>query len=334
MEETELDIILARSVSGNATREEQMALGAWLQASEENRRLHQEAMAIWEASEQPLKNMQKSEDFQKVLLEITKVQIRQLNKQKRKSKLYLAAAILAIPVVLAVGLLYMKVIKKGPPSVEQYCEISAPKGHLAQSILPDGTEVWINTGSSVSYHPGSFNEISREVHLTGEAYFKVTRNSDMPFQVITEYSRLTVTGTAFQVKAYPLSMVFETVLEEGSVDVVLDDQSEQTVKLVMNERLVYDLTDKSVTVEKVDAQYYTSWRNGEILFKDATLHDLIREMEKIYNINFVLENPKLGDFRFRGMLSYSNNLIETLEKIKRTSGIDYYIRNNIVHLSK
>ena len=78
-----------------------------------------------------------------------------------------------------------------------------------------------------------------------------------------------------------------------------------------------------IAIEKAEADFYTSWRNGEILFKDATLNDLVKELERIYDIKFYLKDPSLGEFRFRGMFSYNNNLIEALEKIKRTAGINY-----------
>ena len=114
----------------------------------------------------------------------------------------------------------------------------------------------------------------------------------------------------------------------------LNNSTGQKVKLNPGERAVYDTSEKKIAVSEVDPEMFSSWRNGEIIFKDATLNDLIKELERIYDIHFHLKEPELGEFRFRGMFSYNNNLIEALEKIKKTAGIDYYVENKEVWLGK
>ena len=114
----------------------------------------------------------------------------------------------------------------------------------------------------------------------------------------------------------------------------INNQDHQKVELVSGDRAIYQENVKGISIEKTEAELYTSWRNGEILFKDATLNDLIKELERIYDIQFYLKDQKLGEFRFRGMFSYNNNLIEALEKIKRTANIDYFIEHKEVRLYK
>ena len=170
--------------------------------------------------------------------------------------------------------------------------------------------------------------------MSGEAYFEIAKNAEKPFTVKTSKANINVTGTSFNVKAYPESEVFEAVLAEGSIELQLNNQNNQKLDLVPGEKVIYHEDNKGITIENVDADFFTSWRNGEILFKDATLNDLIKELERIYDIKFHLRDPELGEFRFRGMFSYTNNLIDALEKIKRTANIDYLIENKEVWLSK
>lgn len=333
MKEFDIDIIIAKSISGNIEQSEMIIFEEWLHSSGKNREIYQQARKVWESCEIPLSGNELEKDLSKVIYGISVLQSRKISNQKRRWFFYKAAAVFVLPVVFAIGLYhYNKNEKDGDASIQQ-CEIVAPKGHLSKCILPDGTIIWINTGSTITYNAASFSNKFREVRLTGEAFFKVAKDKDKPFIVITDYSDIKVTGTSFNVKAYPDAYIFETVLEEGEVEVILHYNMEQKIKLETSERLVFEMSDRSVSVGKVDAKLYTSWRNGEILFKDATLNDLISELERIYDIRFELRDKNLGNFRFRGMFSYNNNLIDALGKIKETSGIDYYIKNNTVYLS-
>ena len=217
--------------------------------------------------------------------------------------------------------------------VDQFCEITAPKGHISKCILPDGTEVWINTCSSISYNALTFNTRTREIQLEGEAYFQVAKNKNVPFKVNSSIANINVTGTSFNVKAYPGSELFETVLVEGSIELQFNKASKHILQLKPNERAILNLNENEIKIENVDTELYSSWRNGEIIFKDATLNDLINELERIYDIKFSMKEKSIGEFRFRGMFSYNNNLIDALEKIKQTAGVDYYIENKEVKLS-
>ena len=172
------------------------------------------------------------------------------------------------------------------------------------------------------------------MELTGEAYFEVSSDKQKAFTVKTPVANVQVTGTAFNVMAYPGENNFETVLAGGSVNLQFHKGNQKEITMHPGQRVIFNTQTGKTDIQQVEANMFTSWRNGELLFKDATLKDLITELERIYHIEFYLQPEELGDFRFRGMFSYNNNLIEALEKIKRTSGIDYYIENKEVWLKK
>lgn len=327
------DILISKQLSGNISSEEKNELGSWLNSSPANKQLYLKSKQAWQLGRNYISPETAKQDKKNVLREVQKQQSINIKRARRKLLLYKIAAVLVIPLTFALSWYFFQ-NREHTLQKDSYCEFTAPKGHVAKCILPDGSAVWINTGSTLTYNTTSFNQQVREVQLSGEAYFEVAKNKEKPFKVATKEANIYVTGTSFNVKAYPESGLFETVLAEGRIEMELNNKVNQKVALVPGERAVFQTEKREVSIERVDAEFYTSWRNGEILFKDATLNDLVKELERVYDIRFHLKNPQLGEFRFRGMFSYNNNLIEALEKIKRTANIDYYIENKEVWLLK
>lgn len=322
--------LIVKTVSGNATPEEISLLEEWANTSTDNRSIIDEFQKVWDHSENIITHSEIQRD--KLILKESYLSYMsgRISSLLRYSVLYKLVAVLALPVALIIAWLLFRTPATNMPA-GQTCEIASPKGHVSKCILPDGSKVWINTGSKLIYNTTLFNSGTREVHLEGEAYFEVTGDKERPFRVITENVDVEVTGTSFNLSSYTGSDVFEAVLAEGSVSLELKSAFRK-LNLTPGQRMILDIKQSKIDIHPVDAEIYTSWRNGELLFKDATLNDLIAELERIYDIRFHLKPENLGNFRFRGMFSYNNNLIEALEKIKKTSGIDYYIEKKEVWL--
>ncbi|WP_163323765.1 FecR family protein [Draconibacterium mangrovi] len=329
------DSLFAKYLSGNMSSDEQDEFMLWLKSSSENTSSFQKYKKVWEQSSSYISSEDIIKDKLNVLSKVQAKSTLQMARSHRQLLLYKIAAILAIPITFALSWYFTGGNQANNQAVsEMLCEVTAPKGHVAKCVLPDGSEVWVNTGSTVAYNVESFNDKSREVELSGEAYFEVAKNTEKPFTVKTPVANILVTGTSFNIKAYPDSDLFETILAEGSIDMELNNTTQQKISLVPGERAVYKAGAKSISIEQVEPEYFTSWRTGDLLFKDATLNDLVVELERVYDIKFHIEDKQLGEFRFRGMFSYNNNLIEALEKIKRTAQIDYRIENKEVWLTK
>lgn len=327
------DILIPKAISGNATIQEVNELEVWRNSSPDNESIINESSTIWNNSESYISHSDIEEDKLKIQSRIYENETLKNKKLKFLVRIYRIAAILSFPVALALGWYFFG--EKNAKSLNPlFCEIAAPKGHIAKCILPDGTEVWINTNSSITYNSTEFNQSGRNIRLSGEAYFEVKENKEIPFIVQAGKTMVKVTGTTFNLKAFEQSGFFEAVLEEGTITLQLNEVAENEITLLPGKRLVFDKVKNESKIIDVDSKVYSAWRNGEILFKDATLNDLIKELERIYDINFLLQDPQLGLFRFRGMFSYNNNLIDALEKIKKTSGINYYIENKEVWLKK
>lgn len=333
-ENNHIDILIGKSVSGNASPEEIKELEQWKIFADANRLLFEKSKKAWEKGEKHIPESILQQDKSKLESEYNKYLSGKVRKISRQSFIYKIAAILAFPIALSIGWLIFGESEKPVQLAEQFYEISSPKGHVSKVKLPDGTEVWINTNSTIIYDASSFNSNKREIQLKGEAYFEVTSIEEKPFTVVTPHANVKVTGTNFNVISNPESQSFEAVLSEGSIQLEFKSGERESFNMNPGQRIIYHTGKNDLIIQQVDANMFTSWRNGELLFKDATLNDLIKELERIYDIQFHMKPESLGNFRFRGMFSYNNNLIEALEKIKKSSAIDYYIENKEVWLKK
>ncbi|MCW0481318.1 FecR family protein [Gaoshiqia sediminis] len=334
MSENHIDILIGKALSGNATPGELAELKELKKQSQEYTEAYTQSQKIWQHAESWISKGDIQQDKIKTQGEINKNLFRQIRRSKRLLSIYKLAAILAFPIALAISLLLMKQNQEDVLLVSTTTEITAPTGHIAKCKLPDGTEVWINSGSTITYDASGFGSDTREVSLNGEAYFEVFKDRQKTFFVRTPLADVKVTGTSFNVKAHSDSQSFETVLSEGSVELDLKRQGQELLKMEPGERVIYEKAQGKVLVQQVDPELFSSWRNGEIIFKDATLNDLANELERIYGVRFRFEDPNMAGYRFRGMFSYSNNLIDALEKIKVTAQVDYYIENKEVWLKK
>ena len=314
-----IDLLIANCLRGEASQKEEDELNNWIGESPANKRLFEENQRIWQKSQSYFSVSEISSDREKIKDQI----IQQLSKPTKKVSLttwiYRVAAILALPVMLGIGW-YLG--SKEISSETQMCEVTAPKGQISKCVLADGTEVWLNAGSTLKYDAALKGNL-REVNLDGEAYFKVSKNKHKPFMVITEHAQIKVLGTIFNLKAYSGENKVETTLEEGCVAFSLNGSATKPVELKPGEQVVYNISEKKITVGKVETYLHTAWKDGKFVFKDADLQAIIQELEKLYDVRIHLENDSLLKLRFRGMFEYEQNIFSALETLERTTNIKY-----------
>lgn len=332
-QEQDIEVLIGKCISGNASDEEILQLNAWKNESDAHQLEYKKCVNAWEKSAW-LSNEIILSDKVKLAGEYTRYLSEQLQGKTRRLIFYKIVAILAVPLALFVVWMYFGIREHTDLTADHYTEVTAPIGHISRCLLPDGSEVWLNSGSTVAYRVASFNSGSPEINLKGEAFFDIIHKDGKFFKVKTEYADILVTGTTFNIRAYPEESVFKAVLSTGVIQLQFKTSSHELIEMKPDQQVVFDKRTQNVEMNEVDAEMLTSWRKGELLFKDATLNDLVKELERIYQISFHLEPANLGDFRFRGMFSYNSNLIQALEKIKKTSGIEYHIENNEVWLKK
>ncbi|KJF45099.1 FecR family protein [Draconibacterium sediminis] len=241
---------------------------------------------------------------------------------QRKMNIYMwgfrVAAVLVVALLLSNILFFQKSAKN--QFAETLQTITTPHGAKTNITLPDGSSVWLNSGSTLSY-PAKFRK-DRPVTLVGEAYFEVVKN-DKPFLVTTVYGDVEVKGTSFNVQAYNDDDAFATTLEEGIVAFRVKD-TEHGVTLNPGEQLVK--TDKGFTVQEVETKYYTSWKEGKLIFNREPFPSFIKKLERWYNVKIEYSDEKLNDLWYTGTIEMES-ISEVMEMISKAAPVTYSFDN-------
>ena len=193
-----------------------------------------------------------------------------------------------------------------------------PKGNAYELELADGTHVWLNAESELSY-PTRFAGEMREVRLKGEAFFDVAKNPDCPFVVRTDEVAVQVLGTSFNVSAYQSEQMARVTLVGGSVAVKANGGEE--FRIVPSEQFCYNKESRKSGIRVVDTDLYTSWVKGEYIFKDAALEEIFNKLLHWYDFTVRYQNEQLKDKRFSLVIDRKISLEQLLELISFTSDV-------------
>jgi transmembrane sensor len=248
-----------------------------------------------------------------------------IEKQKAaQRKITIYAWGLRIAAVLLVALVISNLFFLSKPDqnnlLVQLQTITTPMGAKSKIVLPDSSIVWLNSGSTLSY-PQQFGE-NRPVTLVGEAYFEVSK-SEKPFVVSTNYGDVKVKGTSFNVKAYTDDNAFETTLEEGVVAFKVKN-IENEVTLQPGEQI--EKTAKGFNVKQVETKYFTSWKDGKLLFNREPFPDFIKKLERWYNVKIEYSDPELDKLWYTGTIEMET-ISEVMEMISKAAPVKYSFNN-------
>lgn len=213
-----------------------------------------------------------------------------------------------------------------------YNIISVPKGKQFSIELSDGTQVYLNAESSIKYPITFLPKEQRKVFLTGEAFFEVTHDSHFPFIVNSQQLDVVVYGTAFNVANYPEEEFTEVVLLEGSVS-LLDNSnvgvSKDEIFLEPGIKGSFNKEERTITKENVNTSIYTSWRNGNLVFRDLSFEKIIQKLERHYNVIIINNNKKLANETFNATIETQHETIEqVLNYFNKVYQIEYRIVEN------
>jgi len=198
-------------------------------------------------------------------------------------------------------------------------KIIIPYGKRSEITLADGTHIWLNSGSQLSY-PTEFKSDSREVYLSGEAFFDVKHDNGKPFYVITRDIKIKVLGTSFNVTSYDEDNTTQAVLVKGKVSAGKNQLFAKTLDLIPGERMIYDKNNKALMKDQVDVKLYASWVNGYLIFESLPITEVYKKLERYYNRNILAESG-LDKITFSGKLDLKNKIEDVLENISFASSV-------------
>lgn len=228
------------------------------------------------------------------------------------------------------GLLQYKTETSGTSGEVAFNTLNVPKGGEYSLILPDGSQVWLNSETSLRF-PVQFAKDKREVYLNGEAYFHIQKDSTAPFHVYTNHREITVLGTSFNVSAYEDDDFWETTLVEGKVQVIA---SEGKVLMKPSQQYVGSNTTGKGILKNVDPELYTSWVDGKFYFKAFTFEEIVKKLERWYDFTMIYEDHTIGKMRFSGTINKHRPVEETLRYLEKTTNIYFRISGKVICAGK
>lgn len=213
-----------------------------------------------------------------------------------------------------------------------YNTLRVPYGKTFKLKLSDGTIAHLNAGTRLRF-PVKFGEGTRKVFLEGEAFFKVKSDPDNPFLVRTEKMDVTVTGTRFNVSAYQDDPKTKVVLTRGKVGVRGTEETEVTTVLSPGQMGVIDKRTSQITTEKVDVEDYTAWMEGKVIFDNKAFSDVLKILERKYNVTIKNNYTGLNEERFKA--TFDNETIEqVLHTFTESRLFSYHVRDNVIVIEK
>lgn len=209
---------------------------------------------------------------------------------------------------------------------QQSLFIETPNGQTAKTTLPDGTIVWLNSTSKIEVIAGLTDQSNRQLKLSGEAYFEVTKDSLRPFTVITvQGPGIRVLGTSFNVNAYPGDII-TTTLSKGSVE-LLDTDNSTLALLKPGDQVAYNTKNHQLKYNRVDAETASIWKEGILVFKDESLGTIAPKLERFYNIKIIFKDNELKKKQLSGRALKDYPVEKVLEMFHMLSNINYRIEN-------
>ncbi len=198
--------------------------------------------------------------------------------------------------------------------------LSTPRGGEFKITLEDGTEVWLNAETTLRY-PETFDGDERRVEVSGEAYFKVAKNAEKPFYVVSGGQEVRVLGTEFNVHAYQDEPTIFTTLVEGSISLKPVEGNRSELMLTPGNQAVFSRSDASARVRKVDTEVVTSWRSGVFVFENQNLEQIMRTLSRWYNFEYEFADQRVAQTEFMGSIPRYGSFNEVIDIFQKMGGI-------------
>lgn len=270
---------LGRYFSGKSNPQEKENVEAWLKAGKP------ESLPEWPST------LSKQEEEERLWSAISSRQQKKIIRFQKKQHSILWAAASLILFVLCLGLYYKSNLMRSEPQVSSLREVTAKAGQKIRFALPDGSEVVLNSGSTIRYHL-AFDDTIRKVLLKGEAYFSVVKNAKKPFIVETTHTSVRVLGTKFNVSDYPDESHSTVTVESGRVAVWNKSKTDSTL-LVANQQAW--AINGTLTKNVIASTSFPSWRSGILQLQEITLTEAIPKIARWYGVKISLENKNIGN---------------------------------------
>ena len=311
--------LIQKKLDGRNTLEDERDLFKWVRKSPNNKIILDDLLARWESKSNKIFNSDLA--YQKI-----KPQIRGV--KHRKSAWYKWSAV-AASILLMIGASYF--FNQKESIAIEYITQSADRGEKGILTLPDGSVVYLNGESSITYQKG-FEQ--RNIALTGQAFFEVTKNPDKPFVVKSQGLQTTVLGTSFDINAYPENKTVSVTVATGKVRVETEQKTSTTTKnnftqvghngviLTPNDQAVWSKNSQEINTKSVSLNNHLAWKNGTIILNNVTLESAAKTLGRWYGVTINVEGKNAKQQIIYGQFK-NDKLGYILENIKFLAHIEY-----------
>lgn len=320
-----MEILVIKSFSEELTSIDIQSINRWRDESPANMRHYYELKNLWQITHPA---------FLVETIDADTAEMKFMNSIKERPKLIQpnifvwfqrVAAIIILPLISLAGYLVYNQFYNFNYNVVAYQEVTTNFGLSSKVNLPDGSTVWLNSGSKIKF-PVAFNSNDRNVYLSGEAFFKVHADKKHPFIVSTDKMKVKATGTKFNVEAYLYDSITAVTLVEGIVDVKMDGTENK--KLLPNQRIVLNSLTQQYKLTDTDAQHWGEWKDGILAFRDEPLKDVFKRIGRMFNVSIQVKDSTISKQLYRATFE-GESLTEILRLLKMTSPIQYKIISRV-----
>jgi ferric-dicitrate binding protein FerR (iron transport regulator) len=343
--------LIIKFLNGELSHSDEMELQNWIGESSDHYRIFEQYRAVWLQStvKAQSKADQQNRAWQNISKSIDTVENQTPVKNIHRFRYFLKIAAILV-IVFFIGFLTSKYVNNTDSlSAGKVCQIITPLGSKTYLVLPDGSQVWLNAGSKLTYSK-AFDTKERKVSLVGEAFFKVKTNKNKPFIVYTGQMNVRAYGTMFNVKAYPDDKIISTTLVEGIVKVdgiegkkkfsyTLKPSQNITIRKngSIDEKAVVVKSKKETTavkaagvlpkieiVKEVKTELYTSWKDARWNIEGEPLNTLAVLLERRFNTKIHVDADDLNKYKFTGIIQ-NETLEQVLQFLSYTTPLNYQI---------
>jgi transmembrane sensor len=361
--------IITRILSGESTPEDDLALIDWLNKNQDNIDEFHGRERVWNAINVIFAREKYNDKaaYERFIHHIGSPQRMYSNHLGIKKLLIKTLRWAAIGIIfMVIGSLIFYIVSDSISQLEtSHYEVIVPVGSRSNLVLTDGTSVWLNAGSKLSYSK-KFGENDRSVYLEGEGYFKVEKDSKDPFTVITSELEIVAKGTSFNVKSYHDEDVIQATLVSGSILVnrTKNKTTEQGLTLEPNQQLTYfrdtrqmklsldvneddepegvnkneikltieDELPRAILSRGIDTEIFTSWKDNRLILDDEPFGSIAIKLERRFGTNIIIKDEDIKRRRFKGRFE-EITMEQALNALQFVSPFEYFMVNDTIYIS-
>jgi transmembrane sensor len=361
--------LIVRYLKNEISEDEKRDLFKWVYASSSNEKYFYTLKDIWETARynQIAAGAETDKEWEKLTLTALKKETENFSQRKSVGRILYRAVQIAAIIIIAFGVGFL--VQKYLPEENAFTHLNVPLGAKLQIELPDGSQVWVNSGSALKY-PTNMDAKEVDLFLEGEAFFDIVKNPKRKLNVRTSTLNIQVLGTRFNVKSYNDEDVVETTLVNGSISItgkVGNKKIEKPILLKSNEQAKLiksegkfsledtnapaNIEDKPDTKENdvemtaseiqprinisenIDVEKFFSWKDNKLVFRNEPLESLVRKLERWYNVSIKIQDPDLKKSRYTG--TFENETIEqAIKALSISLPFKYKIEKNQIEINK